>query len=207
MSQRLVVLGGSFNPPTKAHKLLLRQAMEYLHADKGIFVPSSNHYVRRKVGRKPQGVSVLPEQDRLAMLTAMCDPDMQVDTCEFGDMSNGRTLKTLQAIQAKYPLWDVWFIMGTDKIKVFSRWGSREAILNDFHILWAGRDGLDARSQIINNHLFSHSMKHMAFLNTDPAADNISSSAFWKLRTTNPTAAYDMLHPAAASLLKATLAD
>ena len=39
---KIVVMGGSFNPPTIAHQRLLLGAVKELGADKGIFVPSSH---------------------------------------------------------------------------------------------------------------------------------------------------------------------
>lgn len=36
-ARRIIVMGGSFNPPTVAHKKLLLAAVDSLHADGGIF--------------------------------------------------------------------------------------------------------------------------------------------------------------------------
>ena len=49
--QKIVVMGGSFNPPTIAHQRLLLGAVKELGADKGIFVPSSHTYVSIKMRR------------------------------------------------------------------------------------------------------------------------------------------------------------
>ena len=38
--RRIVVLGGSFSPPTIAHRKLLQAAMDAVQADGGIFVPT-----------------------------------------------------------------------------------------------------------------------------------------------------------------------
>ena len=46
---RIVVMGGSFNPPTIAHFKLLTHALDVLQAEKGIFVPSSDAHVMRKM--------------------------------------------------------------------------------------------------------------------------------------------------------------
>ena len=44
--ERIVVMGGSFNPPTLSHSQLLLAAMDALHAVKGIFVPVSRYQPR-----------------------------------------------------------------------------------------------------------------------------------------------------------------
>ena len=48
---KLVVFGGSFNPPTLAHEKLLTAAMDGVGADRGIFVPSNDAYVTKKMSK------------------------------------------------------------------------------------------------------------------------------------------------------------
>lgn len=47
--RKIVVMGGSFNPPTLAHYKLMSCAIAALDADKGIFVPVSDAYLKRKM--------------------------------------------------------------------------------------------------------------------------------------------------------------
>lgn len=44
VNERIIVMSGSFNPPTIAHLRLLVGAVNALNANKGIFVPSSQNY-------------------------------------------------------------------------------------------------------------------------------------------------------------------
>ena len=72
MSRKIIVMGGSFNPPTKAHFRLMQSAVDQLttgasdESVKGVFVPSSDAYVSRKMSRQPSGAdkTVLPEKLR-----------------------------------------------------------------------------------------------------------------------------------------------
>ena len=144
-----VILGGSFNPPTKAHRILMESAMKYLQADIGLYVPSSDFYVSRKVNRQTCS-KLLPEQTRLSLLKAMCSHTdrISVDTCEYGDTSKGRTLQTLEEIQEKYPNHDIWFMIGCDKINIFHKWETNKTILKKFNLLWVGRNNLDTEAAI-----------------------------------------------------------
>ena len=45
--KRIVVMGGSFNPPTSAHLRLMKEAVDTLRADIGFFVPVSDAYLKR----------------------------------------------------------------------------------------------------------------------------------------------------------------
>ena len=47
--ERIVVLGGSFNPPTKAHLELLKTAADAVNADCGLFAPAPYGYVKKNV--------------------------------------------------------------------------------------------------------------------------------------------------------------
>ena len=54
--KKIVVMGGSFNPPTLAHEKLMEAAVNAIGADLGIFVPSSDKYVTRKMNRCTQSM-------------------------------------------------------------------------------------------------------------------------------------------------------
>ena len=75
MNKRIIVMGGSFNPPTIAHQRLLLGAVNALGADKGIFVPSSHAYVKTKMKRAKRPEETLPDHLRLKMLNAMAADD------------------------------------------------------------------------------------------------------------------------------------
>ena len=81
MREKIVVMGGSFNPPTIAHQRLMLGAVETLGAARGIFVPSSHAYVSAKMRRDKHRNEVLPEEARLRMLLAMAadDPRLEVE--------------------------------------------------------------------------------------------------------------------------------
>ena len=50
---KIVIMGGSFNPPTLAHYMLMKYAIEAIDATHGYFVPVSDTYLRRKMRHTP----------------------------------------------------------------------------------------------------------------------------------------------------------
>lgn len=82
---RIVVMGGSFNPPTIAHLKMMRSALDQLEAEKGFFVPTADKSLRRKMRRAGFPEEALPEATRLEMLSAMAkeDPRLEVSDVEF----------------------------------------------------------------------------------------------------------------------------
>lgn len=72
MQNKIVVMGGSFNPPTLAHFGLMLEAVKQLDAKKGIFVPSNHDYVYTKMRRQNRKKEVFSEEERQRMLHIMC---------------------------------------------------------------------------------------------------------------------------------------
>jgi len=131
--QRIVVLGGSFNPPTMAHQKLLQTAVDALKAEKGLFVPSSDAYVTRKMSRKKTCNMVFSERDRVRMLQTFCSGKLDVNKTELGDDGRGHTCDTLTKIQKKYPEAEIWFIIGDDNLKVLPKWRRSNDLLGNFY--------------------------------------------------------------------------
>ena len=84
----IVIMGGSFNPPTLAHYRLMKHAIEAIDATHGYFVPVSDAYLRRKMRHAHPPVVLSPEL-RIKMLQAMCSGDkMKVCDKEIGTYRN-----------------------------------------------------------------------------------------------------------------------
>ena len=105
MKQKIIVLGGSFNPPTIAHQTFLLSAIEALGADLGIFVPAPYPYVKKKMAKTDHPNEVIDEKIRMEMLLAMCaeDPRLRADDLEYHKKGMSYTYHTLEALQEKYP--------------------------------------------------------------------------------------------------------
>ena len=78
---RIVVMGGSFNPPTTAHYTLMKKAVDALEANIGFFVPVSDAYLKRKMRHSHPPVVLSPEM-RVRMLRSMCSDGNRLQVCE-----------------------------------------------------------------------------------------------------------------------------
>lgn len=204
MNEILVVMGGSFNPPTIAHQRLLLGAVNILGADKGIYVPSSHTYVSIKMRRARQPKEVLGEDVRLRMLHAMCedDPRLTVDDCEFHRTEKGYTYETMERIQEKYPNAELYFLAGGDKVSVLSRWHRIQEFLERFKIIVVKRDGDDPETGLQENPFLSRYRDRFVIIPAPDGLDTISSSAVRnKLRNAEP-GAEEMLHPKVWGILR-----
>ena len=131
-TKRIVVVCGSFNPTTKAHQAIMKAAMQCISADTGIFVPSSDAYVRRKMNKSNRDNQVYSENERVQMLLCCADLHIDVSTVEFGDDGKGHTYETLCEIQKENPDSKIWFIVGDDKLNIMTRWRNHDELLDRF---------------------------------------------------------------------------
>lgn len=176
---KLIVLGGSFNPPTLAHKKLMESVMQAVHAKKGLYVPSSDHYVKRKVA-KTQAPFCFSENQRLHMLQSLLTENTDVDTCEYGDTTNGRTHTTLLKIQKQYPEYQICFVMGADKLSILPKW-KLSNMLNIFQIIVIPRDNHDPEQMIASDIKLNAYKQSFMILNKIHAYPEVSSSKIQQL--------------------------
>lgn len=191
--KRIVVLGGSFNPPTYAHKELLEHIMTILNAEKGIYVPSSDFYVKRKCERNHTPFT-FSEQERLDMLNSMLSPNTEVSTCEYGDTTKGRTHTTLMEIQKQYPEYEIIFVMGSDKLGILPKW-KLSNMLDQFKIAVIKRNDDDPDRLISGNpKLAVHHDSFFVLPELDDHGEVSSSEVQQKYRKslTNPQVLFDM---------------
>lgn len=145
----IIVLGGSFNPPTVAHEALMAHALDRTGAGTGLFVPSSHAYVARKASRQRPGY-VFSEAERADMLAGIArhDPRFAVDTCEYGDDGRGHTYETMCRIRKNYPGRTCCFLTGADKLRIIPRWHSAEKFMSEFTFVVTSRAQSDAERMI-----------------------------------------------------------
>lgn len=176
---KLIVLGGSFNPPTLAHKKLMTTVMQAAHAEKGLYVPSSDTYVSRKAKRN-NAPFIFSEIERYAMLKSLCDEHIDIDICEYGDTSKGRTHTTLLNIQKRNPNHSICFIMGSDKLKILPKWKLAN-MLDRFYIVVIQRGQDNAVKLITENLKLAAYAESFIILPKIQDFSDISSSKIQKL--------------------------
>jgi nicotinate-nucleotide adenylyltransferase len=138
--RRIGVLGGTFDPPHRAHLALASAAREALDLDVVIVVPAGDPW--RKADR---GVS--PAEVRLA-LTRIAFEDLAwvtVSPIEVRRAGPSYTADTLEQLRAReeYAGAEWWFILGQDALVDLQHWHEPERILAQARLAVATRGGLD----------------------------------------------------------------
>lgn len=183
MNKTIVVLGGSFNPPTKAHTVLLESAVKQLDAEFGIFVPASDGYVSKKIKRHGGKDKLYTEQTRLKMLNAICatHPSLRVSTCEYGDDGKGHTYDTLCKIQEEYPDHKIFFVVGADKVHQLPVWHHSDKFFKNFEFAVTKRKDIDLKSVISKNLMLKNNKHIFHEITIDESVSDISSTTARKL--------------------------
>lgn len=203
MQEMIIVMGGSFNPPTLAHQRLLLGIVKTMGADRGIFVPSSHRYVSMKMKREKHPGEVLRPELRLQMLQVMCadDPRLQTEDCEFYREGKGYTYETMETIQQNYPDARFFFLAGGDKVSAIARWHRIREFLERFQIVVVKRDGDDPEQALAEHPFLSRYRDRFLVIPAPEGLDGISSSAVRNRLRDGEDGAEKMLHPEVWKLL------
>lgn len=204
MNELIIVMGGSFNPPTIAHQRLLLGAVKALDADKGIFVPSCNAYVKTKMKRAKHPEETLVEHLRLKMLQAMAedDPRLCVDDLEYHRKGKGYTYETMLEVQEKYPDATLYFLAGGDKVDIFPRWHRIGEFLERFHIIVVKRDGEDPEAAIEASNFLRQHKEKFHVISAPEGIEGISSSAIREKLRNSESGAEELCHPKVWKLIQ-----
>lgn len=178
--RKIVVMGGSFNPPTLAHYLLMKAAIDALDAAIGFFVPVSDAYLKRKMRHSHPPV-VLPPELRVKMLQAMsADSRMQVCEKEIG-IIEASTMPTLVAIQEEHPDAELYFVMGADKLELLVHLTEKWKFLDKFGVVLYSREGTVIEQTLRSHDLLSRYLGRIVTLPQPEGTEAISSSLIREL--------------------------
>lgn len=140
--RRIIVFGGVFNPPTKAHILVAKEAMKYIKAESLLFVPVGDNYFKK---------DRIDSKYRVEMLKRCCEDNMFVDLVEVNASIKLTTIETLTFIQDSYKDADIYFLVGADNLNQLDTWFKWEDILSKFNLLVMNRDNLLVKNIVDNN--------------------------------------------------------
>ena len=204
MKDIILVMGGSFNPPTIAHLDLMLTAVDALHAKKGIFVPAGGKYLRRKMRKAGHPEEVLPDFLRLEMVAAMADTDprLEVEDVEILHPKGWYTFETLSYIHEKYPEAQLYSLIGDDKLDLFLRAHRLEPFLEKFGYAVFRREVPDMDAVLRENETAWARREKFLSVPTPEGVEGISSTLLrQRLRAGDPAAA-ELVHPGVWEKLK-----
>lgn len=202
MKKSVVVMGGSFNPPTIAHLKIMQKALDAVNAEKGFLVPVSFPYLKRKMVKAGQSHLCLPDDLRLKMLEAMIewDPRLEIDTGEMGEPF-AITSVTMERTQKKYPDARINFVAGADKLSLLEEFQRKWAFLACYGVIVFSRNGGEMMKEIAEHELLNAFQASIVTVDPPVEVDGVSSTRI-REHLFDVDAVADMLHPSVIPILR-----
>lgn len=203
MKQTIIIMSGSFNPPTIAHHKTMLAAVDTLDADKGIYIPTPAKDLRYKMRKAGFPEEVLSEESRRAMLNAMAqdDPRLEVSDAECRH-PKWHAMETMKYFREIYPEAELYYLIGSDNLEMFLRSKRLTEFLENFHFAVVVRDGDDTAPILMANEIAWSRKDRFLIIPSPMVKDGISSTAVReKFRKVEP-GAEEMLHPKVMELMK-----
>lgn len=131
--RRIGIMGGTFNPIHSGHLIIAQSALECLHLDKVLFMPSGN---------PPHKQNVTDSCVRAEMVKLAIEGN---DKFEYSDFELKRegiiyTSDTLRLLKQQKPDTEFFFIIGADSLVDFPKWHEPDKIAKLCTLTLADRD-------------------------------------------------------------------
>ena len=145
---KLLLYGGTFDPPHLGHMNNLRAAMDAVKPDRVIVMPA---------GIPPhKAASATPAQHRLAMCRCFADldPHVTVSRWEIDHAGRSYTVNTLDMLRQSWPDAQLYLSVGSDMLLAFRQWRQWQRILQmACLVVESRRTGDDAQLQAMADSL------------------------------------------------------
>ncbi|HET9319038.1 MAG TPA: nicotinate-nucleotide adenylyltransferase [Bryobacteraceae bacterium] len=141
-SERVGVIGGTFDPIHAGHLILAEETRLALSLSRVIFVPAGHPW--RKANR-----DITPAADRMAMVSLAVASNSTFDVSSIEVVREGPTYTadTLQEVRAQlHADTDLWFILGSDALLDLEHWHDPGRIVALARLAVAVRDSATAGS-------------------------------------------------------------
>ena len=142
MKNKIVIYGGSFNPPLNSHFSIAQQVInDCEEVEKIVFVPVNQIYSKK---------GLIDNEHRIAMLNLVIQKNDSFELSDI-DMHSDHSLymiEIMNAMHEKYSGRLISFLVGSDNLKDVSHWKNAEELLKNYQILVMERDN-DSVTEII----------------------------------------------------------
>ena len=136
-TEKIGILGGTFDPIHLGHLIIAEQARDQYGLDRVLLIPSGHSYFKDNRSRKVQ-----PAQTRLDMtrIAARDHAPFEVSDIEVNRPGNTYSFETLEQLRELYPTSELYFIVGADTVCSMRTWRAPERIFAACTILAAIRE-------------------------------------------------------------------
>lgn len=134
-SERIGVLGGTFDPIHEGHLAAAKAAVECARLDRVLFVPTGHPPHRPPAAAAPE------HRLQMTRLAIARDDRFDVSDIELRRAGASFTSDTLRELRARYPDSELFLILGWDAAKLFTTWHEPEKVRARATIVVVARPG------------------------------------------------------------------
>ena len=148
MKDRIVIFGGAFNPPTRAHLDIATEALYYLDAEKVLFVPVSDLY-------KKDDVEISYHRVNMLNLAIGNFRRLEIDFTEVDSVKLTYTYETIEKIKSQYQDKELFLLIGADNLEDFKNWKNQRSIMENCSLLVVNRNNSSIDEIIESNEILT----------------------------------------------------
>lgn len=157
---RIGIFGGSFNPPHRMHKKIIKDMISKGYVDKIYIVPTGDLYYKK---------GLISYEHRVNMLNMLVKDISGVEVSDVGNINDfSFTFQLLDYFQKLNPKDEICFICGADNLEDFKNWNRYQYILENYKLIVMARNNLN-----LDNYL--REVKD-AIIKVNNEEDDVSSS-------------------------------
>jgi len=141
-TQKLGIIGGTFDPVHNGHLLVAEWLQKSLYLDKVYFIPNHIHPFQKRN-------DITPDNIRLQMLRiALADyPNFEIDTIELDKQGISYSVDTIRFYKKRYPPAELFLLIGEDNYSEFYKWKDPEEIKDSVQVVVYRRKSADRSEQ------------------------------------------------------------
>ena len=136
-TERIGILGGTFDPIHLGHLIIAEQARDQYKLDRVLLIPSGHSYFKDNRSKKVQPAQVRLEMTKIA---AGNYKPFEVSDIEVNRPGNTYSFETLEELKAQNPESELFFIVGADTICSMRTWREPKRIFDVCTVLAAMRE-------------------------------------------------------------------
>ncbi|MBF0714721.1 nicotinate-nucleotide adenylyltransferase [Gemelliphila palaticanis] len=149
--EKIALYGGSFDPIHIGHLITAINVVENLDIDKLIFIPS-NITPLKSTSLKASNI----DRYNMIKLSIEENPRFEVSNYEINKQDISYTYHTVCYFQKIYPDSELYFIVGTDRVKDLHKWYEIKSLSKIVTFIFVARDDESLEKIVSNNEFYKN---------------------------------------------------
>ncbi len=186
----ITLFGGSFNPPTLGHEIVLEQIFKLKlipNLDEIWLLPEYQHSFSKNH-------SLIDAKHRVNMAKYLLRPKVKLETACIDQKMSGDTIGHITYLKKKYPQHQFSFLMGSDNLKTFDLWPKWQKLLQLMTFYVYPRKGFQFKPLYPNMIALTHPKQVVTDISSTMVRDRINRGLPWEHLVPVPVKQYLIDH-------------